>query len=669
MTEVVAALIWNKNKFMICQRPAHKARGLLWEFVGGKVEPGETKQQALVRECQEELAITLDVGDVFMDVTHEYPELTVHLTLFHATIREGVPQKLEHNDIRWITVGEIDQYDFCPADEVILDKLKAEEKAQLSIEETVRAPGTDGLGKWDCAISIASGVMTAALDVLWTKDISLENAHDWGSKQTEAFVIKTARSRGYKGNNLEEAVRSLEKKFSIEADKLTNEFGGGKYHHLRDFSHHPTPVGLLFSIFTQFTGMDFGTDVNGAFVRYPIPGWEKPDLFSGLYNGTIVWFFHMVSDVAGSSGSIALNKEGTGLPGPLLSLLKEFSAAPGIRALAGKNKEGRNNISLLCSKLFSGTLFMGKGKESGMERAPIQFDLRTELGIANEAIKSKQYFPILLNEAIVCSFYALSRLSRELTQHPVQTPQELQNLDFRHLFPRHSPVLRHMRMVAAATFTVVDMGSAGLQAYFTHKGDPSGFALCFLQKSNYVGLIRTGVAGTAEAAGAIDALYGSFAALAERQKNRLAAAAPDFGEKAEVLKKAAVTMGSIGKVGTPLGFVSAAIGVYDEMAKALVDLSIAREERIRVEKECAVQVRILREHEAEMESAVEQYMTQRLRTLAGNTNRMEYAFAENDADAFLSGSALIQKQLGRNETISSCDQFDTVMLSDEPLKL
>lgn len=126
MTEAVAALIWDKEKFMICQRPAHKARGLLWEFVGGKVEPGETKQQALVRECQEELAITLDVGNVFMDATHEYPDLTVHLTLLNATIREGVPQKLEHNDIRWITVGEIDQYDFCPADEVILDKLRHE---------------------------------------------------------------------------------------------------------------------------------------------------------------------------------------------------------------------------------------------------------------------------------------------------------------------------------------------------------------------------------------------------------------------------------------------------------------------------------------------------------------------------------------------------------------
>ncbi len=124
MTEVVAALIWEQNKFVICQRPAHKARGLLWEFVGGKVEPGESKEQALVRECREDLAITLEVGKVFTEVTHEYPEFFIHLTLFHAAIREGQPQKLEHNDIRWITTEEIDQYDFCPADKAILWKLK-----------------------------------------------------------------------------------------------------------------------------------------------------------------------------------------------------------------------------------------------------------------------------------------------------------------------------------------------------------------------------------------------------------------------------------------------------------------------------------------------------------------------------------------------------------------
>lgn len=123
ITEVVAALIWQGEKFMICQRPVHKARGLLWEFVGGKVEPGETKEQALIRECREELDVTLSVGDVFMDVVHEYPDLTVHLTLFNAIIAEGEPQMLEHNDIQWIEPSEIPNYAFCPADEEILREI------------------------------------------------------------------------------------------------------------------------------------------------------------------------------------------------------------------------------------------------------------------------------------------------------------------------------------------------------------------------------------------------------------------------------------------------------------------------------------------------------------------------------------------------------------------
>ena len=123
MTEVVAALIWQGEKFMICQRPSHKARGLLWEFVGGKVEAGETREQALTRECREELGVLLSVGDLFMDVTHTYPDLVVHLSLFNATIAEGEPQKLEHNDIQWITPDEIPNYDFCPADVEILQKI------------------------------------------------------------------------------------------------------------------------------------------------------------------------------------------------------------------------------------------------------------------------------------------------------------------------------------------------------------------------------------------------------------------------------------------------------------------------------------------------------------------------------------------------------------------
>lgn len=123
IVDVVAALIRDKDKFMICQRPAHKARGLLWEFVGGKVEAGETKQEALIRECEEELAIELSVEEEFMSVVHEYPDIKVHLTLFNAAIKNGVPQKLEHNDLKWIRKEEIPQYAFCPADIEILKRI------------------------------------------------------------------------------------------------------------------------------------------------------------------------------------------------------------------------------------------------------------------------------------------------------------------------------------------------------------------------------------------------------------------------------------------------------------------------------------------------------------------------------------------------------------------
>ena len=124
MTEVVAALIWDKDRFLICQRAANKARGLLWEFVGGKVEAGETKEQALVRECIEELDIILEVGSIVTEVTHDYPDITVHLTLFNATISAGKPKLLEHNDMKWIKADELAEYEFCPADEEIIRRLK-----------------------------------------------------------------------------------------------------------------------------------------------------------------------------------------------------------------------------------------------------------------------------------------------------------------------------------------------------------------------------------------------------------------------------------------------------------------------------------------------------------------------------------------------------------------
>lgn len=149
VTEVVAGLIWDGDRFLICQRPAGKKRDLLWEFAGGKMEPGETKEQTLIREFQEELGVTLRPLDVFMDVTHEYPDMTVHMTLYNAVIAEGELQKLEHNDLRWITVDEIDGFDFCPADVEILERLKGRKDyyklVRDRIPEVIRASGGSSL--------------------------------------------------------------------------------------------------------------------------------------------------------------------------------------------------------------------------------------------------------------------------------------------------------------------------------------------------------------------------------------------------------------------------------------------------------------------------------------------------------------------------------------------
>ena len=123
MTDVVATLIWDNDRFLACQRPANKARALLWEFVGGKTEPGESWEEALIRECREELSVTVKPLDIFMDVIHEYPDLTVHLILYNAIITDGEIQLLEHNDAKWITPAEIPNFAFCPADKEILERI------------------------------------------------------------------------------------------------------------------------------------------------------------------------------------------------------------------------------------------------------------------------------------------------------------------------------------------------------------------------------------------------------------------------------------------------------------------------------------------------------------------------------------------------------------------
>ena len=122
--EVTAAIIFDNDRFLICQRLEGKNCELLWEFPGGKIEVGETGESCIIRECSEELGII--IGDVhyFESVTQEYPNRTVHLSFYFARIVSGSLERKEHNALDWITCDDITQYNFCPADQQMLDRHK-----------------------------------------------------------------------------------------------------------------------------------------------------------------------------------------------------------------------------------------------------------------------------------------------------------------------------------------------------------------------------------------------------------------------------------------------------------------------------------------------------------------------------------------------------------------
>lgn len=123
---VVAALMRdpaNPAQYLVQQRLPGGSRALLWEFPGGKVEAGETDEQALVRECREELAVELRVGALRWETTHAYPDLEVTLALYDATLISGTPQPLSCHALRYATPKQMQELPFCEADIPLLDEL------------------------------------------------------------------------------------------------------------------------------------------------------------------------------------------------------------------------------------------------------------------------------------------------------------------------------------------------------------------------------------------------------------------------------------------------------------------------------------------------------------------------------------------------------------------
>lgn len=355
-----------------------------------------------------------------------------------------------------------------------------------SIEEDAGGRAQED-SSFDYKMAAACGVVAGLCDSFFVGKFSLDRANEWGYSKVNEFVVWIAEQHSdFKGESLRDAITFLEKKYPFVGDKATANFGGGLQHHLRDFSHHFSPVGLAFSVLTQFTGEIYGTDQYGEFIAIPVGArWFDEGLIGKnfcekLFLGVTGWFFHMVSDMAGSSSNPGV---GTGIPGPVLSLIKELSALP----VFGNAMDPELGLRKFVSKMFNGTFLMQVNEDGHKE--PRRFNLRTEIGIAYEV--GRQSFPVLLNECLTRCCYFLRHLYLEVQKIDIKSLNDLGKSDANKFLPFNNPRVVRMVSIASATFTVADMVDAAIRAAVAGLPNKSkDSAVEFLVRINYVGVVR-----------------------------------------------------------------------------------------------------------------------------------------------------------------------------------
>lgn len=347
----------------------------------------------------------------------------------------------------------------------------------------------DHADKLDCTVAVASGVITGLIDSFFVGKLSLERANEWGSEKINDFVVSMAKLAGYDGNDLPGAIKYLEDIYKFAADGNTPDFGGGYQHHLRDFSHHFSLSGLLCSIFTQFTGKVIGTDTAGRLLVVDVP--ESHQRFLGksfgekVMLGTVSWVMHIASDIAGSSSNPG---NGTGVPGPILSLIKELSALPIFKdaRLATKQAEDSGSIFReIISKMFNGTFFAVRDENGKIIKA-IRFDFRTELGAVHEI--SRQAKPVILNQCFIRALYFVRRLTYEIKVLQISNLKDLRRIDPEDVLPFRNKAIARMSSVSCGVFSAVDLSDAAIRAAIASKGSKEKFLAEFVVRVNFVGL-------------------------------------------------------------------------------------------------------------------------------------------------------------------------------------
>ena len=399
------------------------------------------------------------------------------------------------SNIEIIPVSSADMLVISPAASDEPSILGPFEALEFEFDEAV-----DKASRLDYGAAAGSGLLTGLLSVLLGKTLSVGEAAKIGGKEADKIVVDAARAFGCdlpsdkalfdkddrcSSEVLAKAINFLEDMFPIPQDKLTPEFGGGLQHHLRDFSHHPTVLGLFFSILGQFTGTGYGTDTDGNFIKllFPENALVGKNIPEKIAIGTLNWLFHLVSDIDGSNQNAG---KGTGIPGPMLSMLKELSSTPLFKNVKINCKESEISFSKWISKLFNGTYF----KDS--EGKPVRFDFRTEMGLATQLLEQSLF--VLANEVVVRVFYTVSRLASEIEAKHIASFAELGRLDPKGFLPINNRALTRMCTVSSGTFLAVNSAGSAIKAGIASKGSKAAFAKAFFLNINYPGIGRFAVA-------------------------------------------------------------------------------------------------------------------------------------------------------------------------------
>ena len=337
-----------------------------------------------------------------------------------------------------------------------LKQIKEEAKTKLSKKEkelelkdlVCKADGYDYL------MAIACGSICSLIDSFFANTFSLEKAQNWGTEKINDSVIEIANRLGCKSSDLYTCASYLEKEYQYISDDATNFFGGGTKHHLNDFSHHFGMTGLVFSIITQFTEKVYGTDKNGNFTHVNVESNELigKTVIEKLSIGIIDWLFHLASDMAGSSSSIKKGGVGTGIPGPIISIVKELSVSP---IFTAKDSQERKELMRMIANLFNGKAIYENG-------VPIRFDLRTELGVV---ATSHKLTSTLINEVVVRAFYFVRKLVEEMNG-----VGKVGDIRWSILFPYRDRTLNRMLTISSGIIA----GGSFLNALIQSRGENPG---------------------------------------------------------------------------------------------------------------------------------------------------------------------------------------------------